>query len=154
MKFICPLVTVTDMGEARHFYENILKLKVKYDFGENVTYDGDFAIHLRTHFQCLIDLPVESGQNNFELYFENDHLEDLMETLKQHQIELVHILREQPWRQRVVRFYDPDKNIIEVGESMEHVCFRLHKDGKSHEEIEAITMMPQAFIKEAIEKYE
>jgi hypothetical protein len=33
------------------------------------------------------------------------------------QVEYVHPLREQPWRQRVVRFYDPDHHIIEVGES-------------------------------------
>jgi len=26
----------------------------------------------------------------------------------------VHELREQPWRQKVARFYDPDKNIIEI----------------------------------------
>lgn len=155
MKFICPLITVSDMATARHFYENILKLKVKYDFGENVTYDGDFAIHLQAHFQCLIDQKkIVSGGNNFELYFEDDHPEKIIEQLEQHQIELVHDLREQPWRQRVVRFYDPDQNIIEVGESMEHVCFRLHTEGKKAEEIEAITMMPQTFISEAIKAYQ
>lgn len=155
MKFICPLITVSDMGIARHFYENILKLKVKYNFGENVTYEGDFSIHLQAHFQCLIDQKeIVSGGNNFELYFEDDHPEKIIEQLEQHQIKLVHDLREQPWRQRVVRFYDPDQNIIEVGESMEHVCFRLQTEGKKIEEIEAITMMPQTFILEAIKAYE
>lgn len=46
MKYVCPLITVSDMKVARDFYENILDQKVKYDFGESVTFHGDFAIHL------------------------------------------------------------------------------------------------------------
>jgi catechol 2,3-dioxygenase-like lactoylglutathione lyase family enzyme len=45
MKYICPLIVVKDIAESRHFYENILGQKVKYDFGENVTFEGDFSIH-------------------------------------------------------------------------------------------------------------
>jgi hypothetical protein len=61
-------------------------------------------------------------------------------------------MREQPWRQRVVRFYDPDRHIIEVGESMEHLCYRLYTEGKTIAEIEKITMMPREFVKLAIKK--
>ncbi|MBT7993509.1 MAG: glyoxalase/bleomycin resistance/dioxygenase family protein, partial [Bacteroidetes bacterium] len=51
MKFICALVTVSDILVARNFYENILDQKVKFDFGENVTFHGDFALHLESHFK-------------------------------------------------------------------------------------------------------
>lgn len=154
MKFICPLIIVADIQRSREFYERILNQTVKYDFGENITFHGDFAIHLQSHFSQLIDKrPIQPGSNNYELYFEEDDLLPLVQKLKLHGVEFVHDLREQPWRQRVVRFYDPDQHIIEVGESMEHLCFRLHKEGKSNDEIAQISHMPEVFVKEAIDHY-
>ena len=83
MKYICPLITVSDINRSRDFYENILNQKVKMDFGENVTYHGDFAIHLKSHFQNLIDgKEIQTGKTNFELYFEYDDLEELVNRLK------------------------------------------------------------------------
>lgn len=151
MKFICPLMVVSDMPRARHFYEQVLNQTMKYDFGENVTYHGDFAIHLQSHFGALIDnKPIQSGGNNFELYFEENDLLPLVQNLKLHNVEFVHELREQPWRQRVVRFYDPDQNIIEIGESMEFLCYRLHHEGLSILEIARATSMPESFVEASI----
>ena len=67
---------------------------------------------------------------------------------------LVHELREQPWRQKVVRFYDLDNNIIEIGETMEHLSFRLKKENLSNEQISKITNMPIDFVIDSIEQYE
>ncbi|MDD4236668.1 MAG: VOC family protein [Bacteroidales bacterium] len=155
MKYVCPLITVSDMKLARDFYETLLGQKVKYDFGESVTFHGDFAIHLQTHYKNLIDnREIKSGGNNFELYFESDTIELIVENLKKSKIIFVHELREQPWRQKVVRFYDLDKNIIEVGETLEHLSFRLRKEGLSFEQISEITNMPIDFVIDSIEKYE
>ena len=153
MKYICPLVTVTEMVRSRDFYENLLGQEVKYDFGENITYHGDFSIHLRSHFNDLIgDHPIRSGSNNFELYFEHNDLDDLVGRLQEKKVEFVHELREQPWRQKVVRFYDPDGNMIETGESMDHTCYRLHREGLSREQISEITLMTVEFVADAIER--
>ena len=155
MKYVCPLITVSDMKLARDFYETLLGQKVKYDFGESVTFHGDFAIHLQSHYKNLIDnREIKSGGNNFELYFESDTIELIVENLKKSKIIFVHELREQPWRQKVVRFYDLDKNIIEVGETLEHLSFRLRKEGLSFEQISEITNMPIDFVIDSIEKYE
>lgn len=155
MKYICPLVTVDDINRSRQFYENILKQEVKYDFGENITFKGDFAIHLKSHYSKLIDGKViTSGSNNFELYFEYDDVDTFVNELKRINVEFVHKVREQPWRQKVVRFYDPDYNIIEVGESIEYLCYRLSKEGKSIEEIASITYMPIEFVKTSVQKYD
>ena len=54
MKYICPLLTVNDIKVSRDFYENLLGQTIKIDFGENVSFEGDFAIHLKTHFQKLL----------------------------------------------------------------------------------------------------
>ena len=143
------------MKVSRDFYENILDQKVKYDFGESVTFHGDFAIHLQSHYKNLIDnREVTSGGNNFELYFESDRIELMVEKLKVNDILFVHELREQPWRQKVVRFYDPDKNIIEIGETLEHLSFRLRKEDLSFEQISKITNMPIDFVIDSIKKYE
>jgi predicted enzyme related to lactoylglutathione lyase len=40
MKYICAMITVSDMKRSREFYENVLQQKVKYDLGENITYQG------------------------------------------------------------------------------------------------------------------
>lgn len=154
MKYICPLLVVSDMQRSRKFYEGLLGQKVKADFGENVTYEGDFAIHLESHYSGLIDgKAITQGGNAFELYFEEDKLELVAEKLAGEGVELVHPLREQPWRQKVLRIYDPDLHIIEIGESFEHLCSRLQKEGKSVEEIMKITYMPETFVNQAIQKF-
>ncbi len=49
-------------------------------------------------------------------------------------IEYVHQMIEHSWGQRVVRFYDPDKHIIEVGENMKVVCRRFLGCGMTPEQ--------------------
>jgi len=74
--------------------------------------------------------------------------------LKNEGVEFVHEIGEQPWRQKVMRFYDPDENIIEIGESMEHLSHRLHREGLEVKEISKITNMSQDFVKNSIARYE
>ena len=155
MKFICTLITVSEIERSRKFYEQVLGQKVKYDYGENITFHGDFSIHLRSHFKELIDMrEVTKGGNNVELYFELDHLEKLEKELNKEGVEFVHGIREQPWRQKVMRFYDPDQYIIEAGESFEHLSYRLHREGLEVRKISAITYMPESFVRDAISRYE
>lgn len=154
MQYICSLVIVEDIQVARKFYEEILRQKVEMDFGENITFEGGFSLHQKEHFKSLIDhKPIIRKTNNFELYFEHDAIEAFAEKLKVNDIELVHELRKQPWQQRVIRFYDYDHNMIEVGESMEYVAYRLFKEGNTIKKISEITYMPEALIKKSIEKY-
>lgn len=151
MKYICPLLVVTDMQRSRHFYEKLLRLKVKFDFGENITFEGDFALHLESHYQKLIQgADIQFGGNNTELYFEHNDLEPLIARLKDADVQFVHPMMEQPWRQLVVRFYDPDKHIIEIGESMEHLCMRLFKEGMNLEQIAATTQLPPEYVSQLL----
>ena len=153
-KFMCPLLVVADMPRARKFYESVLGLQVIIDYGENITLEGNFALHLQSHYQMLIDgKKVTTGGNDFEIYFEYDQLDELCHRLEENGVEMVHPLRKQPWQQKVVRFYDPDHHIIEVGEPMEYTCFRLHKEGLTVEEISTASMMPEPYVKAAIEKF-
>jgi len=53
-------------------------------------------------------------------------------------------LMEHDWGQRVIRIYDPDGHIIEVGESLDYVAKRYLKSGMSVEETALKTQLPQA----------
>jgi len=154
MKFICPLVVVDDIEKSRHFYESILGQTVKMDFGENVTFKGDFVIHQRDHFQSLINKrEIIQKSNSFELYFEHDDLPDIVNKIKELNLEFVHEIVEQPWKQQVLRFYDYDKNMIEIGERMEHVAYRLSQKNYSLEEICKITYLDKETVDKAIKEY-
>lgn len=155
MNYVCPLVVVEDVKKSRQLYETLLGQTVKVDFGENITFQGDFALHQKSHFKNLInDAPIASKSNNFELYFEtDDDLESIVNTLKEEKLEFAHDIVEQPWRQQVVRFYDYDFNLIEIGEKMEHVAYRLHQEGLSVAEISKVTYLPEDMVKKAIEDY-
>jgi len=151
MKFICPLIAVADIQKSRAFYEKVLGQSVKWDFGQNVTFHGDFAIHLQEHFLGLLEnaagKPTAAAKsNNFELYFETDALEPLRDRLANAGIEFIHDLREQPWGQRVMRFYDPDGHIVEVGEAMEAVVKRFLGAGMSPADAAQRTSMPLEFV--------
>jgi len=156
LKFIAPLIVVADIDRSRQFYENLLSQEVKFDFGENVTFEGDFAIHLEPHFQGLIgdpaDFPISYKANNAELYFETEDIEAIAAKLDAAGVTWVHTMRPQPWGQRVMRCYDPDGHIIEVGEPVEAVVWRFHQQGLSREEVIRRSSMPAEFVDNVIQK--
>lgn len=153
MKYICPLITVRDIKKSKTFYEDLLGLKILFDFGENIQFEGGFSIHLKQHFENIINKPIRFGENNIELYFEYNELESIHEKLKDKSVQFVHDIIEQPWRQKAFRFYDPDGYIIEIGESMNQVCVRLHKEGLNTMKISESTSMPIHFVEQAINDY-
>ena len=154
MRFICPLIVVNNIEISRSFYEQVLNQKVQYDFGENVSFESGFAIHLKSHFSDLINKSendIIQKPNNFELYFEEEDLDSFLQKLKDiDPVEYVHVLKEQPWGQRVIRFYDPDMHIVEVGEPMESVAKRFLSKGLSIEETAKRTLMPEEFVRQCL----
>jgi catechol 2,3-dioxygenase-like lactoylglutathione lyase family enzyme len=151
MQFICSLITVESVAAARELYEGILGQKVKADYGENVAFEGGFAIHERAHFSRLIGgRPIVPRSDAFELYFEDDEVAALEAELRGAGYDIVHGAVEQPWRQLVLRFRDRDGNLIEVGESLPHLAWRLGLEGKPVAEISAITYLPEAEVEAAM----
>ncbi len=151
MKYICCLIAVEDMDVSRRFYEEVLGQDIRQDMGENVLFEGGFAIHLKSHFQNLLDgKAVQPGGDGYELYFEEDDLDSIVKSLREYGVEFVHEIREQPWKQQVVRFHDPDGHLIEIGESMEHVAYRLSLEGRNIAEISRITYLSCPAVARAI----
>lgn len=145
LSFVSPLMVVTDVAASRKFYESVLDLKVEMDLGENISFANGPSIQSKHSFAEMIHVPensIQSRSHNMELYFEMDEIDPFLKKLESFSIEYVHTCLEMPWGQRTVRFYDPDKHIIEVAEKMETVVVRYLREGKSVQEISEKTMFP------------
>ena len=148
MEFKLALLAVKNVNVSKRFYEEHFNQKVVLDLGRNVTFSGGFAI--QEDFAWLTDLPVASvieKSNNMELYFEVDDFDAFMERIIDcKDIEYVHQPKKHEWQQRVVRIYDPDHHIIEIGESMAVIAKRYLADGYSIEETSKIIQHPIEFV--------
>jgi catechol 2,3-dioxygenase-like lactoylglutathione lyase family enzyme len=138
MKFSSSLIVVTNMEKAKRFYNEVLGLGVIVDFGANVTLTGGIALQTKDTWLNLInkkDSEIVFGGNVTELYFEEDDFDGFIRKINDIvDINFVHPMVEHSWGQRVVRLYDPDKHIIEVGENIIMVVKRFLNNGLSIEE--------------------
>ena len=150
MKFKNPLLVVSDMEKSKKFYKDVLNLRVIMDFGANVTLAGGLCLQTKETWMGFIDAKEEDiifGGNNAEIYFEEDDFDAFAEKLKGiDDIDYVHPVIEHRWGQRVVRFYDPDRHIIEVGENMKFVCRRFLDSGMTEEEVAVRMDVPLKFV--------
>ena len=128
-------------------------MKVVADFGANVTLDGGLVMQTMDTWKSFIRTDKVLLPNNAgELYFEEEDLDAFLENLKQFDICYVHPLFEHRWGQRVVRFYDPDRHIIEVGEKLNTVILRFMEQGLSAEETAIRMDIPLDFVTACLEK--
>lgn len=137
MKHICMLISVADINAARKFYEDLFGLEVFQDYGKNIAFTCGLA--LQQDFDWLVNLPKEKilkKSNNAEIVFEEQDFDGFLNKLKQYpDIEYLGEVIEHSWGQRVIRFYDLDGHIIEVGEDMKMVIKRFLDSGMTMEEV-------------------
>ena len=137
MKHVCMLISVADINAARKFYEDLFGLEVFQDYGRNIAFTCGLA--LQQDFDWLVDLPKEKvlkKSNNAEIVFEEQDFDGFLNKLKEYpDIEYLGEVIEHSWGQRVIRFYDLDGHIIEVGEDMKMVIQRFLDTGMAMEEI-------------------
>lgn len=138
MKLKNPLLVVTDLDRTVTFYKEVLGLRVTMDFGANVTLTGGLSLQTRESWAEFIGIsPDELGLSGkmSEIYFEEDDFDAFTDKLRSFDIHYVHPIKEHGWGQRVVRFYDPDGHIIEVGESIKTVVHRFLGSGMTPEQV-------------------
>ncbi len=147
MQYKGPMLVVNDIDKSVEFYENILGMSVILDFGANKTLTGGLALQTAETYRDFIDgRALCFGGNDFELYFEEDDFDSFIQRLKRFDIEYVHPVKEHAWGQRVVRFYDPDKHIVEVGENLKSVCRRFLESGMTPEQTAERMDVPLNFV--------
>ncbi|MEM1483625.1 VOC family protein [Oscillospiraceae bacterium PP1C4] len=151
MKYCGTLLAVSDMAKAKQFYETVLEQKVLLDLGVHVSFDGGVSLQEKYSELVGVDLPLHPQANNFELYFEVEDIEHWNTKLRAIDgIEFIHDAKEYPWGQRSMRFYDFDKHIVEIGESMVSVVKKFLEQGLSVEEAAERTMFPVEFVKQCL----
>ena len=141
-----------DVPRLRDFYRDLFDLTVALDLGGLVTFEFGLSIWETADVRAMVyggmdPSPVERPR--CELYFETDAIEAFASGLSGC-VRLAHPLETAPWEQRAVRFFDPDGNLVEVGEAMDAVVRRLAASGLSADEVAARTLMPPAFVAAAI----
>lgn len=145
------MLVVTDMDRAVEFYKRVLGLQVILDFGANKTLTGGLALQtLETYREFIGTGDISFGGNNFELYFEEDDFDQFADKLRTCDVQYVHPVKEHSWGQRVVRFYDPDRHIIEVGENMKAVCKRFIDSGMTPEQAAERMDVPVEYVNECM----
>ena len=136
MKYICTVISVSDIEAAKKFYKDLFGLKIYQDYGKNIAFTCGLA--LQQDFDWLVNLPKEKvlkKSNNVEIAFEESDFDEFLIRLKQYEnIEYLDEVMEHTWGQRVIRFYDLDGHIIEVGESMKIVIQRFLSTGMTMDE--------------------
>mgnify|MGYP001076234632 FL=1 len=137
MKHVCMLISVADINAARKFYEDLFGLEVFQDYGKNIAFTCGLA--LQQDIDWLVNLPKEKilkKSNNAEIVFEEQDFDGFLNKLKEYpDIEYLGEVIEHSWGQRVIRFYDLDGHIIEVGEDMKMVIKRFLDTGMTMEEV-------------------
>lgn len=147
-----PMLVVTDMDKTVAFYKNVLGLQVVMDFGANKVLTGGLALQtLDTYREFIGTDDISFGGNHFEIYFEEDEFDKFANNLRNCNIQYVHPVKEHAWGQRVVRFYDPDRHIIEVGENMKTVCKRFIDSGMTPEQTAERMDVPIEYVHACIE---
>lgn len=137
MKYVCTVISVADISSARKFYEDLFGLEVYQDYGRNIAFTCGLA--LQQDFDWLVNITkkkVLKKSNNTEVVFEEQDFDGFLNKLKEYpEIEYLGEVIEHSWGQRVIRFYDLDGHLIEVGENMKMVIKRFFASGMTMEEM-------------------
>ena len=154
MGFKSTILVVDDVLRSRELYEHVLECNVDGDFGiYNVGFKDGLALYKKTLFSELIGNDnIITKAHNLAVYFEFEDISEKEKKVEDLNIEFVHKTQEQPWGQRVFRFYDYDGHIVEVAEIMTTVFKRLHESGLSHQEIARKTGYTETAIKDEIRR--
>ena len=121
MKLKNVLIVVSDIEVSKRFYEELFGLKVITDFGENVILTEGLVLQQKDVWQDGIKKEVAFGGHDAELYFEESDMDGFLEKISKTEFTIDYVGEQTPdhqWGGRVVRIYDPDRHVIEIGEAV------------------------------------
>jgi catechol 2,3-dioxygenase-like lactoylglutathione lyase family enzyme len=154
IKYVSAVIFVKNIQVSKEFYSKIFQQEIQYDFGKNVMFKSGFSIwEVREGHEIYQKLRIgdQVKISGFELYFETEDLDKVIALIEENQIKKFHDVKEESWGQRTIRIYDPDGNIVEIGESMERFVRRL-KEVMSIEEVSKKTGLSIGEIEELLSK--
>lgn len=145
------VIITEDFDKMRSFYMDILHQEIEVDFGNCIGFKNGLSLwKLKEEYPIAKKLGHtfnSSGNNNLEICFETDDFALVVETLKKHQINYLHEVAEEVWGQQTIRFYDPENNLIEIGETIPCFVKRFYNKGMSMEDVSKKTSVPIEIVK-------
>ena len=120
MKLKNVLIVVKDIEKSRKFYHDLFVIDLVLDNDGNMILTEGLALQDEKIWKSFLGRDIVPKSNSCELYFEEQDIESFVEKLEKRypDIEYVNRLMTHSWGQRVIRFYDLDGNLIEVGTPM------------------------------------
>ena len=117
MKLKNVLIVVKDIEKSRKFYHDLFDIDLVLDNDGNMILTEGLVLQDEKIWKSFLDRDIVPKSNSCELYFEEQDIEAFVEKLEKlyPDIEYVNRLMTHSWGQRVIRFYDLDGNLIEVG---------------------------------------
>ena len=117
MKLKNILIVVKDIETSKRFYQDLFGLDTLLDSDGNLILTEGLVLQDEKLWKDCIGKEVISHNNSCELYFEETNIEAFIEKLENlyPSVQYANRLMTHSWGQKVVRFYDPDGNLIEVG---------------------------------------
>lgn len=120
MKLRNILIVVKDIEKSKQFYHDLFGLDMVLDNDGNMILTEGLVLQDEKIWKKFLEKDIISESNSCELYFEEREIEVFVEKLEKlyPEVQYVHRLMTHSWGQKVVRFYDLDGNLIEVGTPM------------------------------------
>ena len=120
MKLKNVLIVVKDIEKSKQFYHDLFGLDLVLDNDGNMILTEGLVLQDEKIWRKFLGKDIIPENNSFELYFEEQDIDAFIKKLEQSypSIQYVNKLMTHSWGQKVIRFYDPDGNLIEVGTPM------------------------------------
>ena len=121
MKLKNILIVVKDIEKSKQFYHDLFGLDMVLDNDGNMILTEGLVLQDEKIWKEFLRKDIIPESNSCELYFEEQDIEAFVQKLDKlyPSIQYVNKITTHSWGQRVVRFYDLDGNLIEVGTPME-----------------------------------
>lgn len=152
IKFYSVVIITEDFEKMKSFYQNILQQKIEFDFGNCIGFKNGLSL-----WKLKLEYPIakklgktfdKSGNKNLEICFETDDFDIVVKNMEKHQLKYLHKETEELWGQQTIRFYDPEDNLVEIGETIPCFVKRLRNRGMSVEEVSKKTTILTHIVKE------
>lgn len=114
------LIVVENIEKSRIFYRELFGLEKILDNDGNMILTEGLVLQQKSIWEQFTGQKIIGENNASELYFEEKNIEEFVEKLEAFypEVKYVNRLMQHSWGQKVVRFYDYDGNLIEVGTPM------------------------------------
>ena len=111
------LIVVDDIESSKQFYHDLFGLDMVLDNDGNMILTEGLVLQEKKIWGNFLEKDIIPENNACELYFEERDIEAFAQKLEKlyPSIKYVNRLMTHDWGQKVIRFYDPDGNLIEVG---------------------------------------